>query len=155
MCETNNHMHQEYRNRSPCCFVWDGTLVRFPQNRGDKTGTGDKEPLLDAAQETAWHFAVEIPQIPYKPMQDAGPCLDRLDWHCTSVAWSLGPLGRRKYLMVWMGGLTPERFYYSFYWYLVGLSNQIPLPLLHCPGQELLDGDTLSRLQWDALSCCQ
>lgn len=57
---------------------------------------------------------------------------------CIAVTWLLGPMGSRKYLMVWMGGLTPERFYWSFYWYLVGLSNQIPLPLLQCPGQELL-----------------
>lgn len=57
---------------------------------------------------------------------------------CIAVTWPLGPLGSRKYFMVWMGGLTPERFYKSFYWYLVGLSNQIPLPLLQCPGQELL-----------------
>lgn len=40
--------------------------------------------------------------------------------------------------LVWMGGLTPEKIYYSFYWYLVGLSNQIPLPSLQCSGQELL-----------------
>lgn len=72
----------------------------------------------------------------------------------TSLAWPLGPLGSHKYLMVWMGGLTPERFNYGFYWYLGELGNQIPLPDLRRPEQELLDEDTLSRLQWDALSCC-
>lgn len=44
---------------------------------GGKTGMSDKEPLLDVAQKAAWHFAVKIPQILYKPMEDAGPCQDR------------------------------------------------------------------------------
>lgn len=44
---------------------------------GGKTGMSDKEPLLDVAQKAAWHFAVKIPQILYKPMEDTGPCQDR------------------------------------------------------------------------------
>lgn len=64
-------------------------------------GMVDKEPLLDVAQETAWHFAVKIPQIPYKPMQDVGPCLDRLDWlwdilHLSGLAF--GAIGKSEVL---------------------------------------------------------
>lgn len=97
---------------------------------GGKTGMSNKEPLLDVAQEAAWHFAVKIPQILYKPVEDVGPCQDRpyltlgyfaLQW---PGLWGHSEVGRD--VDVWKGGVIPERSYKGFYWYLVGLSNKIP-----------------------------
>lgn len=89
---------------------------------GGKTGMSDKEPLLDVAQEAPWHFAVKIPQILYKPMEDTGPCQDRPYWDiflCSDL-WGHSEVGRE--VMVWTGGVIPERSYDGFtciWWGLV------------------------------------